>query len=434
MTSIQGIYLSLFGRPADPSGLAYFSNITKDGRDLSAIGNLAGTAEYQVRFSGMTNEQVVNSIYESLFGRPGEAEGIGYWVKQIQAGRFTINNIAIAILDGAQGSDLATVNAKISAANLFTARLDLPSEVSAYIGSGAATIAREFISTINKDNASTIASVDAAILKIVSLAGQGSAGGNDTSGGTVQPTISNNAPSAANVSSSTDEDNPVSIAPAARDVDGDTLSFGIEAGKGPSHGSVIFNAQTGKFDYTPAKDFFGSDSFTYTVSDGKGGTTSATASITIKPVNDAPTATDLSVTIDEDNPVSIAPVARDVDGDTLSFGIEAGKGPSHGSVIFNAQTGKFDYTPAKDFFGSDSFTYTVSDGKGGTTSATASITINPINDAPALSDMTASTDEDNSVSFKLLAVDPEGDLLNFTIAGGVDHGSLLLNTLNGEST
>ncbi len=336
----------------------------------------------------------------------------------------------------------------------------------------------------------------------------------------------NDAPTAQHLSVTIDEDNPVSIAPVARDADGDTLSFGIEAGKGPSHGSVLFNAQTGKFDYTPAKDFFGSDSFTYTVSDGKGGTTSATASITINPINDAPalsdmtastdednsvsfkllavdpegdllnftiaggvdhgslllntlngestytpnkdffgtdtasfrvydnkgastvakvtftvnpindapTAQHLSVTIDEDNPVSIAPVARDADGDTLSFGIEAGKGPSHGSVLFNAQTGKFDYTPNKDFFGSDSFTYTVSDGKGGTTSATASITINPINDAPALSDMTASTDEDNSVSFKLLAVDPEGDLLNFTIAGGVDHGSLLLNTLNGEST
>ncbi|MBB4145874.1 hypothetical protein GGQ72_004440 [Rhizobium rhizoryzae] len=191
---------------------------------------------------------------------------------------------------------------------------------------------------------------------------------------------------------------------------------------------------TGDSTYTPNKDFFGTDTASFRVFDSKGAFTIAKVAFTVNPINDAPIATNLFVTIDEDNPVSIAPVARDVDGDTLSFGIEAGKGPSNGSVIFNAQTGKFDYTPAKDFFGSDSFTYTVSDGKGGTTSATASIIINPINDAPALSDMTASTDEDNSVSFKLQAVDPEGDRLSFTIESGVSHGSLLLNTVTGDST
>ncbi|KQZ54140.1 hypothetical protein ASD54_25645 [Rhizobium sp. Root149] len=316
----------------------------------------------------MTYEQVVNSIYESLFGRPGEAEGIGYWVKQIQAGRFTINNIAIAILDGAQGSDLATVNAKISAANLFTSRLDLPSEVSAYTGNGAAMLAREFISTINKDNAATIAAVDAAILKVASLAGQGLATESDTSGGAVQPPAPNNAPSASDIASVTDEDNPVSIAPVTRDADGDTLSFSIEAGNGPRNGSVLFNAQTGKFDYTPNKDFFGSDSFTYTVSDGKGGTTSATAFITIKPVNDAPTTKDLSATTSLNQSVSFKIQAFDVDDDRLTFTIAGGV--DHGSLLLNTLNGESTYTPNKDFFGTDTASFRVYD------SANASVVVN----------------------------------------------------------
>ncbi len=49
MASIQGVYLALFGRPADPLGLAFFNQATNNGANLTAIGDLSASAEYQAR-------------------------------------------------------------------------------------------------------------------------------------------------------------------------------------------------------------------------------------------------------------------------------------------------------------------------------------------------------------------------------------------------
>ena len=163
MASIQGIYVALFGRPADPAGLAFFNEVTMEGADLTAIGDLASTAEYQSRFTGMSNQEIINSIYQSLFGRDGDAEGIAFFLARLEDGTYNINTIAIAILDGAQNDDLATVTAKIAAANIFTAHLDLDVEVDAYQGAFAASVGRDFLNTVNKDDPGTESEADAAI-------------------------------------------------------------------------------------------------------------------------------------------------------------------------------------------------------------------------------------------------------------------------------
>ncbi len=183
MATIQGIYIALFGRPADPAGLAFFNEATNNGADLTAIGDLASTDEYQSRFTGMSNEEIVNSIYQSLFGRDGEQAGIDFFVAGLEDGTFNINNIAIAILDGAQGDDLATVNAKIAAANIFTANLDQQVEIDAYAGADAAQIGRDFIDGVNKDDQGTEAEANAAILLLLGDEGQGPGNGPGTGGG-----------------------------------------------------------------------------------------------------------------------------------------------------------------------------------------------------------------------------------------------------------
>jgi hypothetical protein len=172
MASIQGIYVALFGRPADPAGLAYFNSVTKNGTDLSGIGNLAGQKEYTDRFSGQSNTQIINTIYQSLFGRDGETAGVAFWADKLATGALTINNIAIAILDGAQGADKTTVDAKIAAADLFTAHLDLPAEQNAYKGAANIAIAHTFLSGVDATHPGTAAAADAAILQIVNSAGQ----------------------------------------------------------------------------------------------------------------------------------------------------------------------------------------------------------------------------------------------------------------------
>ena len=182
---------------------------------------------------------------------------------------------------------------------------------------------------------------------------------------------SNNPPDAVDDSTTTPEDTPVIIDVLANDtdIDGDTLVIDSVT-KGAS-GSVTNNGSN--VTYTPNPDFNGTDSFTYTISDGNGGTDTATVNVTISPANDPPDAVDDSATTPEDTPVIIDVLANDtdIDGDTLAVD-SVTKGAS-GSVTNNGSD--VTYTPNPDFNGTDSFTYTISDGNGGTDTATVNVTV-----------------------------------------------------------
>jgi hypothetical protein len=174
MATIQGVYVALFGRPADPTGLTFFKGVSNDGADLSAIGDLSSTKEYTDRFVGQTNVQIINSIYQSLFGHPADAAGLNFFIGELLAGRQTIQTIAINILDGAQGTDKEIVDRKIAAADAFTAALDTTAEIVGYTGNAAAASGVAFLATVTA-TAPTAAQVDAAVAAAVA-AGGGAAG------------------------------------------------------------------------------------------------------------------------------------------------------------------------------------------------------------------------------------------------------------------
>ena len=252
-------------------------------------------------------------------------------------------------------------------------------------------------------------------------------------------------PETGHYSLTTDEDKPVSGQVKATDPDGDALTYA--KGSDPAHGTVTVNAD-GSWTYTPAKDYNGSDTFTVTVSDGKGGTATATIDIGINPVNDPPKIDDpgnpnldpntghYSLTTDEDKPVSGQVKATDPDGDALTYA--KGSDPAHGTVVVN-DDGTWTYTPAKDYNGSDTFTVTVSDGHGGTTTATIDIGINPVNDPPKIDDpesgnfdpvtghYSLTTDEDKPVSGQVKATDPDGDALTYAKGADPAHGTVVVN-------
>ncbi|GHD12791.1 DUF4214 domain-containing protein [Tianweitania populi] len=166
MATIQGIYIALFGRPADPAGLAYWEAETKGGTDLSGlIGRLTQSDEYLDRFEGQSQEQIVSTIYQALFGREPDAAGLAFFVDALANGTQTIETIAINILDGARNTDATIIENKQAAADLFTASLDTPEEIAAYVGDDAAAVGRAFISQVTADPASvpTQAEVDQAI-------------------------------------------------------------------------------------------------------------------------------------------------------------------------------------------------------------------------------------------------------------------------------
>src|SRR5262249_52187639 len=116
---------------------------------------------------------------------------------------------------------------------------------------------------------------------------------------------------------------------------------------------------------------------------GEGRETSNRAPVTlpVTAVNDAPLAASQSVTAAEDTAASGQVAASDVDGDPLTYSVVAG--PAHGSLVFNAD-GTFTYTPAANYNGSDSFTYTANDGTTDSNTATVSLTVMSVNDAPGL--------------------------------------------------
>lgn len=226
---------------------------------------------------------------------------------------------------------------------------------------------------------------------------------------TVNPV--NDAPVASDQQLLTDENTALQGAIIASDVDGDTLGYSLLSP--PARGTLVLNATTGAFVYTPHANYSGSDFFIVTVSDGKGGTTTSTISIGVTPVNSAPVATNQDLTTDEGTPLNGAIVASDVDGDTLTYSVTATA--ANGTVTIDTTTGQFTYTPNANYSGSDSFVVTVSDGNGGATTSTISIGVNPINDAPETNAVSVTGDEDTLVSITLAGSDIDGTVVGFVI-------------------
>ena len=256
----------------------------------------------------------------------------------------------------------------------------------------------------------------------------------DGVGGTTSPTVFNitinpvnDPPVAVDDSAATDEDTAVTIDVLANDsdVEGDALT--VDSVTQGSNGTVTNNGTD--VVYTPDADYCGDDSFTYTVSDGNGGSDTAMVSVTVTCVNDAPVANDDSAATDEDTAVTIDVLANDsdVEGDGLTAVLDTG--PSNGSLTLNAD-GSFTYTPDVNFNGTDSFTYHANDGALDSNVATVQITINPVNDAPVALDDSASTDEDSPVTINVLANDSdiEGDPLTPILLSGPSYGLLGLNS------
>ncbi|MFO1264312.1 MAG: retention module-containing protein [Rhodoferax sp.] len=161
------------------------------------------------------------------------------------------------------------------------------------------------------------------------------------------------------------------------DTDSDGNALKLLSVTGGTHGSVILNGTD--VVYTPTAGYSGSDTFQYTISDGHGGTSTANVAVQIDPVNHAPVAVGDSVTgtvvIGAANQaVTIASstlLANDTDADKDTLSITSVLDATHGTVALAG--GNVVFTPTKDYVGNASFTYVISDGHGGTASATVDL-------------------------------------------------------------
>ena len=248
---------------------------------------------------------------------------------------------------------------------------------------------------------------------------------------TMTVTAVNDLPVAVEDSYSLDEDTALVVVPPGvlsndSDVDGDLLTATLESG--PSHGTLTLEAGGG-FTFTPTQDYFGDDSFTYRASDGITQSTPATVNLTIGPVNDAPLAAYDTAGTQEDTPVSIAVLENDSDSDGPALSITAVGIPGLGTAVISGTSVL--YAPAANLYGSDSFTYTVSDGSLQDT-ALVTVSITPVNDAPLAAGDSYTTSQDTALVLPAPGVlandsDVDGDALTVILVTQPLHGTLVLN-------
>ena len=249
-------------------------------------------------------------------------------------------------------------------------------------------------------------------------------------------TPSNHAPVAvANTYNATEDTNLNITAPGVltndTDIDGDTLTA-VKV-TGPAHGTLTLNPN-GSFTYTPTANYNGPDSFTYKASDGALDSNTATVTITVAAVNDAPVAVNDAYNVTEDITLNItAPGVltndTDIDGDTLTA-VKV-TGPAHGTLTLNPN-GSFTYTPAPNFNGLDSFTYKASDGDKYSSPATVTIVVEGKNDAPEAVDDVYDATVGTTLNIAAPGVltndtDIDNDPLTAVKVTGPTHGTLTLN-------
>ena len=245
-------------------------------------------------------------------------------------------------------------------------------------------------------------------------------GGSDTATVTITVSGVNDTPKAMSDSGATDEDTVLNGAVPGvlgndTDLDGDTLTVMGHDATSAQGAEVTVNAN-GSYRYDPtdvatfqalAVGASATDSFTYTIGDGNGGSDTATVTITVSGVNDTPKAMSDSGATDEDTVLNDAVPGvlgndTDPDGDTLTVTGYDATSVQGATVTVNAD-GSYSYDPtgvaafqtlAVAENASDSFSYTIDDGNGGSDDATVSITVTGVNDGPTAADDSGSTDED----------------------------------------
>jgi PKD repeat protein/flagellar hook assembly protein FlgD len=213
------------------------------------------------------------------------------------------------------------------------------------------------------------------------------------------------------------------------DGDGDPLTAMLVTG--PAHGSLALDP-TGAFTYTPAPEFSGTDTFSYTAGDGTGSPSEpATVTILVSPVADAPVgAADRYDGSEDDELVVSAPgvLANDADADGDALSAILATGPAHGTLALAAD-GSFRYTPTADFAGDDSFTYVASDGALTSAPVTVQVTVAPVDDPPAGAPDTFTVAAGETLAVAAPGVlandtDADGDALAADLVMGPEHGVL----------
>ncbi|WP_158070073.1 DUF4214 domain-containing protein [Motiliproteus sp. MSK22-1] len=153
---VQKMYVAYYGRPADPAGMAHWqtlldrnkTNYTFEGKSQTVTDFFGDSAEYTNYFGDMNNSELVDSMFQRMFGRDADQEGIEYYEQLLNTGEANLVSVALQIADGATGADYTSLQNKILVSNAFTQRVEATDSV---YDDSHITAAKELLSQITAD-------------------------------------------------------------------------------------------------------------------------------------------------------------------------------------------------------------------------------------------------------------------------------------------
>ena len=236
----------------------------------------------------------------------------------------------------------------------------------------------------------------------------------------------NRAPTAVTDTVTTNYGAAVTINALSNDTDPENDTLTVTGNTQASNGTVTRSGNT--FTYTPRSGFSGADSFSYTISDGKGNSATGTVNITVgaAPVdNKAPIAVNDTISTTMGVPVLVNLLANDSDPNGDKIALKTLSNPKNGK-LYRMNDSYIFYFPNAGFVGKDSFTYTITDSKGATSTASVAITVAPANRLPVAKNDVVTAKSGKAVMLNLLAndSDPDGDALTVLGATVPSHGSI----------
>ncbi len=233
---------------------------------------------------------------------------------------------------------------------------------------------------------------------------------------TINVSAVNDAPVADSQTVAVVEETPTAITLTASDVESSPLTYTVVSG--PTNG--VLSGTAPNLTYTPNTNFFGNDSFTFVANDGAQDSNTATVTLNVSNVNDMPVASGQTVAVVEDTPSAITLIATDADADPLTYSVTSG--PSNG--VLSGTAPNLTYTPNANYFGADSFTFIANDGTVDSNTATITINVSAVNDAPVADSQSLTGAENVAINITLTATDDDSDPLTFSIASNPSNGTL----------
>ena len=231
----------------------------------------------------------------------------------------------------------------------------------------------------------------------------------------------NDSPVAIDTRIDTLEDNPVNANLLASDVDQEMITFQwIQSGQLGK--AFLINSTTGSFTYKPYTNAYGTDILAFQASDTVAQSNIGYVTITITPVNDAPSGLPAQWETDEDTIVDETLMVQDIDSNQFIFSII--DPPKLGTLaITNSANGSIRYTPSSNAFGQDQFTYKVSDTENDSKPVQVTINIHSVNDPPVAQSFNIQLNEDTSYSGQLPGTDVDTSLLIYEIVDSPQKGN-----------